>query len=230
MSLYKKLDKSLVISTYILLLIPTVLFFSFWCKWYIAIPSIVIVIFLIHQAIKHFSYKTEKEYKEIFNVKRWIVIIALLLLLNVLSGSGGIMYQNWDYNARNAVLHDLIDYDWPVKYRYDEDDLIYNIVGENGRLSYYFSYWLPSALIGKVTNFNVASFASFIYQFFLLGLFYFLLSRLFNKNSIWFLVVVCCFSGLDIIGTYILNPTYDFSLGNHIDTWGAPFAYSSNIT
>ena len=133
-------------------------------------------------------------------------------------------------HERNAILHDLIDYDWPVKYHYDEDDLIYNIVGENGRLSYYFSYWLPSALIGKVTNFNVASLASFIYQFFLLGLFYFLLSRLLNKNSIWFLVVVCCFSGLDIIGTYILNPTYDFSLGNHIDTWGAPFAYSSNIT
>ena len=228
--IYKRLDKALVLSVYILLIIPTILFLAFWCKWYVSIISISILVFLTYLAIKHFSYKTDKEYREIFNVKRWIIILFLLFILNVISGSGGIMYQNWNYNARNAVLHDLIDYEWPVKYHYEENDLIYNIVGEDGRLSYYFSYWLPSALIGKVTNFYVASIAMFVYQFLLLGLFYFLLARLFNKNSIWFLLVICCFSGLDIIGSYILNSNYNFVLGNHIDTWGGSFVYSSNIT
>ena len=230
MNRYQKIDKFLTGLIYLLLLIPAILFFAFWTKWYVAILAISILMFITIKAIKNIKYKTEDEYKKIFNIKRWIVIIILLIFINIFSGSGGFMYQNWDYNARNAVMHDLIDYEWPVKYHYEEDDLIYNIVGEEGQLSYYFSYWLPGAAIGKITNFTTANIITFIYQCLLFCSFYYLLSRIFNKNSIWYIVIFCCFSGLDIVGTYFLHPDNGFILGTHIDTWGGSFAYSSFIT
>lgn len=230
MKKYKKIDKTLLILIYILLGIPAILFIIFWTKWYISIPTVLLIVYLIYKSIKCFKYKSFEEYKSIFNIKKWIIILVILLVLNIFSGSGGFMYQNWDYNARNAVLHDLIDYKWPVKYHYSDTDLIYNIVGENGQLSYYFSYWLIGASIGKISNFYVASIVMFIYQYMLLALFYYLLCRLFNKNNIWYLLIIICFSGLDILGSYFLNPNYNFTLGSHIDVWGSSFAYSSNIT
>lgn len=227
---YERLDKRLLTLTYTLLGIPLIIFVLFWVKWYVSIPTILIIIYLIYRSLKNFKCKRIEEYKAIFDVKKWVIILILLLLLNIFPGSGGFMYQNWDYNARNAVLHDLIDYKWPVKYHYSDDDLIYNIVGEKGQLSYYFSYWLIGASIGKISNFYVASIVMFIYQYILLILFYYLLCRLFNKINVWFLLIVICFSGLDILGSYFLNPKYVFVLGSHIDVWARSLVYSSNIT
>lgn len=227
---YKKIDKYILKSIYLSLMIPLIIFLLFWYKLYISLPIIALLIYLYVRAIKSIKYKNKKEYCNIFNLKRWLLIIIAIVSLNIVSGSGGFMYQNWDYNARNAVMHDLIDYKWPVKYKYDKNDAIYEIIGEEGRLSYYFIYWLPSAAIGKITGFEIANKFLFIYQTILLIFFFYLLSRLFNKNSLWFLIIFFAFSGLDIIGSYIINKNYTFLLGSHIDTWGLPVAYSSNIT
>lgn len=229
-STYKKLDKFILSSIYLLLIIPLILFVTFWFKWYISFICLIIICYLFYRVFSNLKYKTYEEYLNIFNFKKLILMILFLICLNVLSGSGGFMYQNWDYNARNAVLHDLIDYDWPVKYVYEKSDLIYNIIGENGRLSYYFAYWLPSALVGKIFDFSMANLFLFFYQTLLLIAAFYLISRLFGKSTNWYIFLFILFSGIDIIGVYILNPTYEFQLGTHIDIWGAPYAYSSFIT
>jgi len=69
------------------------------------------------------------------------VLLALAALLALLwvwsSGIGGYAFQNDDHNYRNATIHDLIDYSWPVQY------------GAGRILVYYHVFWLPAALVGQ---------------------------------------------------------------------------------
>lgn len=225
---YQKLDKALYIAAYLFFLIPASLFFIFWYKWYISIPVLCGLIFIFIRGISRIKLKKEKEYKEIFNIKKWIAVLLLLLGLNILSGTGGLSYQNGDHNARNAVMHDLIEYDWPVKYEYTEEES--KIIGfENGYFSYYFAYWLPSAVVGKVFGFKAANLALFIYQFVGLILFYYFLSRFFNKVRVRYFFVFVAFSGLDAIGQILIDKKLFYST-QHIDTWAGAFCFSSNIT
>lgn len=67
---YKKIDKTLLILIYILLGIPAILFIIFWTKWYISIPTVLLIVYLIYKFIKCFKYKSFEEYKSIFNIKK----------------------------------------------------------------------------------------------------------------------------------------------------------------
>ena len=44
MKKYKKIDKTLLILIYILLGIPAILFIIFWTKWYISIPTVLLIV------------------------------------------------------------------------------------------------------------------------------------------------------------------------------------------
>lgn len=112
---YKKIDTLLYLAAYLFFAIPTLIFFIFWYKWYISIPVFIILIVIPYLFKRTIKYKNLEQYKAIFNYKKWLIIIILLLVLNILSGIGGFAFQNGDHNARNAVMHDLINYDWPVK-------------------------------------------------------------------------------------------------------------------
>ena len=225
---YKKIDNLLYLLAYLFFAIPTLIFFTFWYKWYISIPVITILITIPYLFKKTIKYKTLEQYKAIFNYKKWLIVIVLLLVLNILSGIGGFAFQNGDHNARNAVMHDLINYDWPVKYHYEGEQEI-NLIGENGYLSYYFVYWLPSALFGKLFGFMAANIVLFVYQFCGLLLFYYFMSRIFNKIRLRYFFVFVAFSGLDVIGQYLVDKDFLTEYA-HIDTWSPYFCFSSNIT
>lgn len=225
---YKKFDQFLYLIAYMFFAIPTALFFTFWYQFYISIPVLMILIILPFLLKKTLHYKTFEEYQDIFKWKKWIVIIILLFGLNILSGTGGFALQNGDHNARNAVMHDLINYDWPVKYHYETEQEI-ALIGENGYLSYYFAYWLPSALVGKIFGFMASNIVLFLYQLLGLVLFYYFVSRAFQKVRLRYLFIFIMFSGLDVIGQYIMNKNLLDSY-SHIDTWSPYFCFSSNIT
>jgi len=225
---YKKIDRLMYILGFSFFAIPLFIFLLGWYKLYISIPLCILLIIILIFFLKKINYKTEEQYKEIFNFKKWIIVVLLLIGFNFLSGIGGYFFQNWDHNARNAVLHDLIDYDFPVKYDYDDRTGI-EAIGDEGYLSYYFSYWLPSAMVGKVFGFDAANLFLFIYQLVGLIIFYYFLCRLFSKIRINYLFIFMAFSGLDVIGQFLTDPTkLDFI--THIDTWSKYFCTSSTIT
>ena len=229
MNTYKKMDRFMYILGISFLAIPASIFLFFWFKWYIGVSAIIILVFLSYKLIKNIKYKTLKEYESIYDIKKWCVIIFILLIINILSGTGGFTYQNWDHNARNAVMHDLIDYDYPVKYNYEKEGLVEKI-GEQGYLSYYFSYWLVSSSIGKVIGFYGANVCLFVYQFIGLLLFMYFLSRFFSSVKIWYALIFLCFSGLDFV-EFLVNYGKLFPLGTHIDCYvGSRFIISSFIT
>lgn len=191
---YKKIDLTLIITSYLVLAIPIAMLLIFWFKWFVSIPATACLITALVFVVKRVKYKTLEEYKNIFNKKKMSIIVVLLLGLNLLSGAGGIFFQNWDYRGRNAILHDLIDYDWPVKYDYAEQEYEANRIGaEKGFLSYYFAYWLPAAAIGKIMGFKVANLFLLLWQMLSTILFFYLLCRKLNKTNLKYFLVFICF-------------------------------------
>jgi hypothetical protein len=125
-----------------------------------------------------------------------------LLIFSFFSGVGGFGFQLSDWEKHNSMLRDLMVQPWPVHYGNSE--------GLNSTLIYYFAYYLPAALVGKVLGWDVANCALLGWS--ILGLL--LLSiwlTIFVGKKIWWL-------GL----AFILFNSYDF-IGFHIDNllmWG----------
>ncbi|WP_027205180.1 hypothetical protein [Butyrivibrio fibrisolvens] len=95
-----------------------------------------------------------------------------------MSGIGGFVWQRTDFHARNALLHDLIDYSWPVIY-------------ESGSgLVYYLTFFLIPALVGKVLGFKAAEVVLYIISVagviivFLLLVSYFTYGGVTGENSV----------------------------------------------
>lgn len=232
---YKTLDASLIITSYLVLIIPIGIMLTFWFKWYISILSLSCLILAFLLVIKKIKYKSLEQYKRIFNTKKISIIAACIICLNVLSGAGGFFYQNWDYKGRNAILHDLIDYEWPVKYDYSEKEYEANKIGEKeGFLSYYFAYWLPAAAIGKILGFDAANIFLLIWQTLCTMLFFYLLCRKLNNIKLKYFLIFISFGGLDIITRLIVNKWSGENvqlLGvTHIDTANGLFCMSTFIT
>src|SRR5690606_40225431 len=119
---------------------PFILFCFGWLRLWIAIPASLIILFTLYQFFKQSSLPTSQasitNYPSVFTV---LLITALWIFF---SGIGGFAFQNWDHHWRNAVFHDLINFDFPVYYTKPE-------AGPIKMLVYYIGYWLPSATVGK---------------------------------------------------------------------------------
>lgn len=233
---YKKIDNIIYLLFGIYFLLPIFLLLIFWFKIYISLPIICMIIFIFYKFYTNKSILSDSDYAKIYNIKKWIMLIILIVLLCFFSGAGGFKYQNWDYNARNAVLNDLVNYDWPVKYNYKTSDA--EKLGFNkGILSYYFTYWLPAAMVGKIFGIEVAHKFLFFWQILGLFIFFVFLSRYLKKSNIFYFFIFFAFSGVDIIGNIIFDilNNVDFSMTSligieHIDTFGDYFCFSSFIT
>lgn len=235
LNFYKRIDFIMILCAYLMLAVPIIMLLLFWFKLYISIPCILLLIGALILTIKKLKYKSLEEYKSIFNTKKIIYMLILVIGLNILSGAGGIFYQNWDYRGRNAILHDLIDYDWPVKYDYSELEYEANKIGtEKGFLSYYFAYWLPGAAVGKLLGFTAANLFLLLWQTLGTCLFFYLVCRKLNNIKIKYFVIFICFGGLDIITRFIMNVWTGESLEligiSHIDTANGMFCMSTFIT
>ncbi len=232
---YKKIDLTLIICTYMMLAIPIAMLLIFWFKWYISVPCFFCLTIALILVIRKIKYKTLDEYKQIFNIKKIAIIMLGLLIFNILSGAGGLFYQNWDYRYRNTVLHDLIDKDWPVKYDYSSMEYEKAQIGtEKGFLSYYFTYWLPGATVGKLLGFEAANMFLLLWQFLGTTLFFYLVYRKMNKVKIRYFLVFICFGGLDIITKFIINMWSgqggEILGATHIDTANGMFCMSTFVT
>ena len=88
-----------------------------------------------------YSYnKKATEEEEKISISRWMLVFFMLFIcLN--TGSGGFTGQTGDWSKYNAVLHDLIEYRWPVVYTTSYGDSM---------LSYYIGQYLLPAVIGKI--------------------------------------------------------------------------------
>ena len=176
------------------LLIPFSLFVVFWLKPVFSILILSVLFFVCKN-----MFSNNEKYFDI-SKKYLLATVVLCLIWCIISGIGGLYYQSLpDWNIKNALMHDLIEFNWPVTY-------------DNGaKLVYYFGMFLPSAFIGKIIKF--AGFSSecvfFISNSFsllwaLTGIVLVLLNIIsyigINKrNPIFIVLVFIFFSGMDIL-------------------------------
>ena len=140
---------------------------------------------------------------------------VMALVISFVSGVGEYIYSLQDHEYRRAILRDLIDYDWPVIYNYSTQtnpeviEIFKNAAG-NRAFSYYFIYWMPAALAGKMFGFNVGNFVLFIWNS--IGIFLCLLGSgaVIRRFTAWIPFMFVFFSGLDAIPNMVYELTqYD---------------------
>ncbi len=170
------------------------------------------------------SFGSRKNFKELRAVKHPIVVsIACALaaiVLTTIGGEGRLFSATHDWLVRDAVLHDMVQQNWPFAYRSDGTDWMLRApVG---------MYLLP-AILGKLAGLRIANLALWLQN---TAAIFTVLRILSSSNSvarsITVLVVFCIFSGWDVVGALItrngLVPPID------IEWWAFDFQYSSTMT
>ena len=248
------IKKYLIEISGIFLLLPVIIFFLGFLKIYIGLPMTALAIFIYYRLIKNKDKEIDSNEQK--TNKKTIIyysIVSIIILLWLgFSGVGNFSYQNEDFYVRNAIFRDLVNYDWPVKYNidntdtaveeteYETDDVLVDttdnlLEGENTvGFVYYCAYWLPSALFGKIFGLAAGNVFIYIWSFLILLLIVALINKKLKKNSIWTIIVLIIFSGLDIL---LLNDKLlpnemitNLIAENHIEWGGMCLQYSSNTT
>lgn len=224
----KFLKRNLIgINTFFVVL-PIVIFSFGFLKIYIAIPFSGILLYCYYKICK--SEKLNDD-DLIFTKKELIISLIIIFVWLFFSGIGNFSFQNDDWNVRNAVLRDLINYDWPVIF---STETMQNATEELKSIDsvgfvYYFAYWLPAALFGKLFGIAAANIFLFIWTFLIILNILFLMKRYLKKNTYLILFFLIAFSGMDILG--FLNDKYTFFSCEHLEWWAKnKIQYSSNTT
>ncbi len=181
------------------LVLPFIIFCMGWLRLSIAIPVTALTLWALWQLFNHLpitSYQSPTS-----NLHFFLPAFLLTGLWVLLSGVGGYTFQNWDHHWRNAVLHDLITYDWPVIYSSPERGPITMLV-------YYVGYWLPAAFIGKAFGWQAANFTLFLWTWLGVFLVTFQLGNLLKTSPLKFALLLIFFSGLDALGTLLFAQDY----------------------
>lgn len=206
--------------TYLYLSIPFLIFCMGWLRLSIALPVVGLIIFVLWQFLQHDQTSQEKTPLQI------IFYVALLAGLWVFfSGVGGYSFQNWDHHWRNAVLRDLIEYDWPVIYSNPDKGPIKMLV-------YYVGYWLPAALAGKLLGWKFANFILFLWTWLSVFLVLFHLNIRLKASFFKTTLLFIFFSGMDVLGTLLFSQDYPtlWPPIQHLEIWSGNLQYSSFTT
>ena len=165
-----KLNLSIImILGYLYLILPYMIFLITWVKYFISIPSLILVIIATYFTIKD----TKKHYNISYNFNLFSLILLFIIITvwSILLGTGNICLPSGDTLAgRYAVFKDLIEFPFPIIYP------------ENGYgFVYYFAHWIIPAIFGKIFNYNVANIILILWTSLPLFLTLILLSIYLNK-------------------------------------------------
>jgi hypothetical protein len=131
---------NLVRASILWLAIPYPLFIFGWLNLATALVLTPIFLYSLWRSLRHLRAPEETH---ALGLRELLAFLAILAWVN-LSGAGGYGFQSSDWGMHNARLHDLVTLPWPIRY------------GENQNLVYYLGYFLPSAVIGKLTRLDTA--------------------------------------------------------------------------
>lgn len=224
--------KTIAISAYIYIILPIIIFFLTWLKWYIGIPMSIVLIFGLVVLLKK-DYLNRKEEVNI-PIKHFIGIAFIILIWTWMSGQGGFFYQTWDNHWRNAIFRDMINYKWPVIYPQTGNALVY-----------YLMHWIVPALFGKIFGWTIGNIALLLWTYLGLIITYMLIVYITKANSsrkMWGIaVILITWSGLNNIGLAIMDifgqGNYNLGSGDgwldlvkQTDAYGYGYQYSGNDT
>lgn len=188
--------KYLAIVAYTYMLLPIVIFFTTWLKWYVGIPMSIILIMGTLAMIRKDYLNNNNSIKIPYRI---IIPISIIIFIwTWISGQGGFFFQTWDNHSRNAIFRDLINFSWPVIY----PETGYSLV-------YYLVYWLVPAIIGKLLGWTAANIALLLWSYFGIMISFLLISYIIQGQDNKKLWIICgifiLWSGLNVIGMSITD-------------------------
>ena len=192
-----------VLLTYVYLVLPFLIFAVGWFGkryWVFILP---ILLFCGWKACKEVDAlwfpKLTRE-----NLFKICFILIVIFLWVYYSGIGRMVFQNTDHPVRNAIYEILVSYDWPI-YNFDVNYEVFPEGTTATSLIYYIGFWMPAAVFGKI--FGIAAgygFQVFWAIFGIVLVYYFICARK-EKILVWPLTILIFFSGLDIVGQYLIG-------------------------
>ena len=226
-----KLDRIMYDISVIYIALPVFIFLAGWLRLVVAIPVCAVFLISVFLMMKN---RPEPVAWHLTKAHRRIIIASLILLAIwvFLSGQGGFSFQNSDYEYRNAIFHDMINKSWPVIYANSSLDAVGSSVAGASNLSiltYYIAFWLPGALVGKLFGWYAANAFLYLWSFLGLVLITYFLFRTLRNSSVWSVVILIFFSGMDIIGYILITKGKLPGPIDHIEWWSG-MQYSSNTT
>ncbi len=203
------------------LVLPFLLFALGWLRLSIAVPVVLLILWTTWKLLAQ-SPITNCQLPSPQSTFYLLLITGTWLLL---SGIGGYAFQNWDHHWRNAVLHDLIAYDFPVINSAPEKGAIQMLV-------YYVGYFLPAAWIGKLLGWQAANFALFLWAWLGVLLVTLQLGNALKTSPLKLAFLLIFFSGLDSLGALFFATDYPtlFPPIQHLEIWSGNLQYSSFTT
>ena len=215
---------------YLYLSLPFVIFALGWCKPLLSVPLVLLCIGGILLCIRE-HWKDREEHTIEWgknDILKLLVVILIILSWVAISGVGKFSWQNNDHAYRNSIFNNLVNREWPVTFQMEAiDGGIFR-----GGLIYYFGFWLPSALVGKLFGIEAGYLAQYIWAVVGILLVYALICFWKKKVFIWPILLMVFFSGMDIIGILLTKtncPEFFFSL-EHLEWWSNVYQFSSNTT
>ena len=158
-----------------------------------------------------------------------LVVVGLAFGWVALSGVGSFANQDWDHHFRNAIFRDLVRHDWPIYYSFAPTYKLDILAGQQLAFNYYFSFWLPAALIGKLGGHLVGNAALLLWSYGGILLILYHLNRLLGFRYVLAAsLLFMLWSGLDLFGKVLLQkhvPTYDEPIELY-----APYFYTAFTT
>jgi len=138
----------LVLFSVAYLLLPNLIFVLFWFKGWIASAVFILFVLVVYKQLKAVNFNLDIRHwvNDFFSDKAnlWLLLIAFLACL--LTGVGLFLPQG-DLPKHHAILKILVESPWPVSI-IDKGEKLY--------LVYYFAWYLPAALLGKILGLQAA--------------------------------------------------------------------------
>lgn len=211
---------------FLYLCVPIIIFLFGWCKLHIAIilTLLLAIVFFANCKIQEIDFK--EIIKWIKDNKKMIITFLVISLFYVfVSGIGGFVWQNDDHLYRNAIFENLVYKDWPI--------VVESSSSFNGPvfLVYYFAFWLPAALVGKI--FGMTAGIVFLYIWSVIGVYitFLYLRKYYKKSFIIPIVMFIFFSGLDIVERFFCGENIMDLVNSTIHLeWSTTFQFSSFTT
>ena len=216
-------------SALIWLLLPVVLFCASYLKIF---PGIILT--LLFMVITFLAIRNFDDRKFEIPVKYIIAFAFLAVAIAVLSGVGEYIFSMQDHSYRRAILNDLINYNWPVIYdmstQTNPDVIPYTGNSGSYAFCYYFVYWMPAALAGKLTGGSIAVANAVLLIWTALGIFitFVAMSVYSGRASLFSAFFYLLFGGLDIIPFFIHELT-GYSDWLWLEGWVPHMSYICNF-
>ena len=223
------------------LVIPVIVFFAGYLKWYIGIPLAVLFaafsVYTVTGCTKPASGKTllaENTGDFVVPVGYLIGFALFAVFLSYFSGVGEFIYSLQDHAFRRATLTDLVSYKWPVVFDYSTqtNPEVIQILGKtSGKAAfiYYYTYWMPAALFGKLFGRTAADIFLMLWN--AAGIFLTLLgmSKINGRACVTQPIFYMFFGGLDVIPT-IVHSVVEYPLWTSIEGYVPNMAYYCNMS